>query len=774
MDIAAQLVADFNLKPFQVDNTLKLFNEGGTVPFIARYRKEQTGTLDEIQIRDLQHKYEYYKDLDDRRATILDSIREQGKLTPELEMKINATLSKTEIEDLYLPYKPKRVTRGKKARDAGLEPLALWLVDLADTVVDLLVEAAKFVNVEAGFDTPESALSGACDILAENLSDDAEIRKWLRQLAHDEGLLASTVKKDAADTKTKFEMYYAYKEKVSAAVSHRVLAMLRGEREKILRLELEFPKDKAVAYLESRLIKHPASAAVPTLKATCVDALERLLSPATEAEIRGELRALAEGTAFDVFGGNLKELLMAPPAGRKPVLGVDPGFRSGCKLVALDNTGKFLQYTAVYPHEPQKEVETARNVVLAFIQKHKIALIAIGNGTASRETDAFIRATIADVPADLRPLCVVVNESGASVYSASDVAIKEFPDFDITVRGAVSIARRLQDPLSELVKIDAKAIGVGQYQHDVNQTALKQRLDEVVESCVNKVGVDLNLASEELLQYVAGLNRANAAKIVKFRNEKGAFGSRNELRKVPGLGPKTFEQAAGFLRIPGGTNPLDTSAVHPERYELVTQIATMLSTTIGNLIGNATLLRSVDKQSLVRDDVGLPTIEDILSELQKPGRDPRAEFRYARFDDTIKQIKDLKEGMTLEGTVTNVTNFGAFVDIGVHQDGLVHISEISDRYVRDPQDVVKVGQVVRVRVLKVDGELKRIALSMKSPDAPVARSAPPPPGQGAPRPPAPRQGQSPNKQQPRRPEPVRHATINDLLSKFGGPEHHRK
>jgi protein Tex len=714
MNIPEQLIKEFNFQPFQVQNTLALFDEGATVPFIARYRKEMTGTLDEIQIRDLQHRYTYYQELDERRTTILDSIREQEKLTPELEAKINATLSKTELEDLYLPYKPKRTTRAIKAKEAGLEPLSQWLVDCTEPVADALAQSAQFLNAEKGYDTPQKALQGAMDILAERLSDDAQNRKYLREIAAVDGVIASTVKKEFAEQKTKFEMYYDFREKVSTLPSHRILALFRGEREKVLRVILEMPLEKVHAYLESVLIKHPESGVVAHLRNVVVDSFERLLLPATETEIRIELREKADAEAFVVFGENLRALLLAPPAGHKAILGVDPGFRTGCKVVAVDSTGKFLEYRTIFPHEPHKKVAAAAQDIRELVIAHAIRLIAIGNGTASRETDDFIRDAIAELPEEIRPVSVVVSESGASVYSASEVAQKEFPDFDLTIRGAVSIARRLQDPLSELVKIEPKAIGVGQYQHDVNQTKLKLSLEEVVESSVNRVGVDINLASEELLKYVSGLNRLLAGRIIKYRNEKGAFASREDLKKVSGMGEKTFQQAAGFLRIPGGAYPLDNSSVHPERYGFIETLAQAIGTTVGQLIGNAAALRSVDKKKFISDDIGLPTIDDIFSELEKPGRDPRATFTYAHFSQDVRAVSDLKEEMVLEGTITNVTNFGAFVDIGVHQDGLVHISELSDSFVTDPKQVVKVGQIVKVRVLKVDTVLKRVSLSMKS------------------------------------------------------------
>lgn len=713
MNIIAQLIEDFKLQSFQVQNTITLFDEGATVPFIARYRKERTGTLDEIQIRDLLHKYTYYKELDERRAAILDSIRSQEKLTSELEKKINKTLSKTELEDLYLPYKPKRTTRATKAKDAGLEPLAHWLTELKDNEYDLLSKASKFINKEKGFDTAEKALGGARDILAEELSDNADIRKWMRETAIDEGFISSEVKKEYEGKKTKFEMYYNYKEKVSTLPSHRILAMLRGEREKVLRLSLLTPEESSKNYIAKKLIKYPQSASAQQLQLVIEDSFNRLLLPATETEIRKEIRDRADSEAIKVFGENLEGLLLSPPAGRKAVIGVDPGFRTGCKLAVIDDTGKYIEHANIYPNAPQKNTEEASTILLTYCQKYDIRLIAIGNGTASRETDEFVKNVIKNIPTEKRPVSVVVNESGASVYSASDVAIKEFPDLDLTVRGAISIARRLQDPLSELVKIDPKSIGVGQYQHDVNQSRLKNSLDEVVESCVNRVGVDVNLASVELLKYVSGLNRLIASNIVLYRNQHGAFASRKSLLDVPGMGTKKFQLSAGFLRIPGSSNPLDNSSVHPERYELVGKMADELKTNVHQLIGNTNLIKSIDKNKFISDEAGLPTIEDILQELEKPGRDPREEFRYARFDESVMEIGDLREGMLLEGTITNVTNFGAFVDIGVHQDGLVHISELANRFVEDPRQVVKVGQVVKVRVMKVEPELKRIALSMK-------------------------------------------------------------
>ncbi len=713
MDIIEHISREIAVGAASVKAVIELMAEGATVPFIARYRKERTGDLDEAKIREIGRRHAYFTELDERRETILDSIRSQGKLTPELEARIVVTASKTELEDLYLPYKPKRVTRASKARDAGLEPLARWLEAIEAPRADLTGKAAEFVAPDKGYETPEKALRGACDVLAEEAADDADVRKRLRELAAREGILRASVRKEFAGQKTKYDMYRDHRERAADVPSHRFLAMLRGEKDKVLRLELEFPEDKALACVEARLVRHPRSAAAPLLRGTAADALDRLLAPATETEVRRETKAKADDEAFKVFGDNLRDLLLAPPAGQRPVLGVDPGFRTGCKLAAVDRTGLFLEYRAIFPHEPEKRTDEAARELLQMISAHGIELIAVGNGTAGRETELFIRKTIAALPPERRPLCVMVSEAGASVYSASEEGARELPDSDVTVRGAVSIARRLQDPLSELVKIDPRSIGVGQYQHDVDEARLRASLGEVVESAVNLVGVDANLASEALLMHVAGLNRKTAGNIVRYRDENGVFGSREELKAVPGLGTRAFEQAAGFLRIPGARNPLDDSAVHPERYALVAKMAAALGATVELMIGNSRLLGSLDRESFVSDDVGLPTVDDILRELEKLGRDPRSAFKYAEFSETVRELSDLVPGMVLEGVVTNVANFGAFVDIGVHQDGLVHVSELAERYVADPRKVVRVGQVVKVRVLKVDPELSRIGLSMK-------------------------------------------------------------
>ncbi len=713
MNITALLSAELGLQEFQVANTLALFDEGATVPFIARYRKERTGSLDETRIRELSHRYEQCKELEKRREAILASVREQGKLAPALEAKINAALTMTALEDLYLPYRPERSTRAAKAKEAGLEPLADLLLALTAENRSMLALASGFVNIKKGFDTPEKALGGAKDIIAERLSDDAGVRRRLRESAAKHGIVVSAVRKEHIGKKSKYEKYYSHREKASLIPSHRFLAILRGERERVLKIYIDMPDDGAAEWLCSALVKHPRSAAAPCLREAALDALNRLLLPAVKTALRAELRERSEAEAIKVFGENLAALLLAPPAGRKAVIGLDPGFRSGCKLAAVDETGKYIESLTIYPHEPRGDRSGAKAALKAMIQRREPGLIAIGNGTAGRESDEFVRYVLQDFPADKRPICVTVSEAGASVYSASEAAIKEFPNLDVTIRGAVSIARRLQDPLSELVKIDPKSIGVGQYQHDVNQLRLKESLDEVVESCVNRVGVDVNLASEELLKYVSGLNRQTAANIVEYRNKHGAFASRDGLKNVPGLGDKKFQQAAGFLRIPGAENPLDNSAVHPESYGIVKKMAGRLSVDIGGMIGNAALLKRIDKNDFVTEEAGLPTITDIIEELERPGRDPREEFKYAEFADGVTEIEHLREGMILEGVVVNVANFGAFVDIGVHCDGLIHISELSNTYVSDPKKAVKAGQAVRVKVLKADPEAKRVALTMK-------------------------------------------------------------
>ena len=714
MDITAQLSQDLGLRSRQVESVLGLLADGATVPFIARYRKERTGSLDETAIREVARKSAYYRELDERRGTVLHSIEAQGTLTSQLRRQLESVLTKTELEDLYLPYKPKRSTRASRARDAGLEPLARWLHTCTDARCDLRGEAGEFVDGARGIDTPEQALAGASDILAEELAEDAEVRLRLRELAWHEGAVVSRATKEFAEQKTKFSMYYEFREPVRRLPSHRILAMLRGENEKVLKLKLEVPAERASRGMEAMFVRRRNPATVEFLRDVVNDSLKRLLLPATETEIRRQLRERAEEEAFKVFAENLEALLLAPPAGRRRVLALDPGFRTGCKTVVLDETGGLLAHTTVFPHSPRQRTAEARAGILALLEGHRVELVAVGNGTAGRETQAFVESVVADIPDKARPKVVLVSETGASVYSASEGGAREFPDLDVTVRGAISIGRRLQDPLSELVKIDPRSIGVGQYQHDVNQAQLSAALDAVVESCVNRVGVDVNVASEPLLQHVSGLNATLAANIVAHRGERGSFRDRKELLAVPRLGAKAFEQAAGFLRIPEGENPLDNSAVHPERYGVVTRIARELRTTVADLVGNDRLVASIRPEPFVVDDVGLPTLNDILSELRKPGRDPRDSFQVASYADGVTDVEDLREGMPLQGTVTNVTNFGAFVDVGVHQDGLVHISEMADRFVRDPRELVRVGQVVTVTVLSVDTDLRRIALRLES------------------------------------------------------------
>jgi uncharacterized protein len=704
--------------------SIELLDEGGTVPFIARYRKEATGNLDEVQIRSIEEKLAYFRELQDRRATILASIEEQGKLTPDLRARIEATLEKSELEDLYLPYKPKRRTKATIAREKGLEPLALYLWEQQPGDSPLTELAATFVNAELGVATVDEALEGARHIIAEMISEDADIRKLLRQTMMAEGVIVARKIEDAEDAELKFQMYYDYREPAKSIASHRMLAIRRGEGEKILYFTIELEPVRALALIRSRIHKQPGDW-TPQLDLSIDDAWKRLLQTSIQGETRLELKLRADAEAIQVFRDNLENLLLAAPLGALSVLGIDPGIRTGCKIAVVDETGKFLAHDVIYPHQPKNDTEGAARTLKALIAKHHVRAIAIGNGTASRETDAFVR----DLLSRERPegvFTVTVNESGASVYSASDLAREEFPDLDLTVRGAISIARRLQDPLAELVKIDPKSIGVGQYQHDVDQRQLDRSLGTTVESCVNRVGVDLNTASWALLRYIAGINERTAKKIVEFRNDNGRFRSRVQLTAVPGVGPKTFEQAAGFLRIRGGDNPLDMTAVHPESYAVVQQIAELLGVSIERLIHEPELLKKVDKSVLT---AGTYTVTDILEELKKPGRDPRAQFVAPTFQEGIREISDLRPGMKLEGIVTNVTKFGAFVDIGVHQDGLVHISELSNRYIKEPGDAVKAGQIVKVQVLSADSKTKRIALSMKAlmpPAAPERKPRPAP------------------------------------------------
>jgi protein Tex len=715
-----QLLSDeLSLQLSQVTSALQLQAEGGTIPFIARYRKERTGEMTEIQLRALFDRFEYLTEIEERKQTILKSIEEQGKLTDELRTSIEKCLLKNELEDLYLPYKPKKRTRATVARERGLQGLADFIhaANVAEAKsVKLDNEAEKYISEEKGVASVAEALAGASDILAEEVSEKAELRSFLRDYILQEGIITSKIKEDFPVGTTKFEMYREYKVRVKDIQPHNMLALRRGESEEVLTFDFEINEDFVQSYMESKEIFAGDPEVAQFLKTMVKDAFDRLMRTTLCGEVRFMKKEYSDEESIKTFEANLRELLLSSPAGMKPTLGVDPGFRTGCKVVVIDETGKFLEYHAVFPHQAAEQRVRAGELVKKLITKYKVELIAIGNGTASRETDEFIAEVLAAM--DRKPIKVIVNESGASVYSASETAIDEFPDLDITVRGAISIGRRLQDPLAELVKIDPKSIGVGQYQHDVDQRLLKKKLEETVESCVNHVGVDVNTASKELLSYVAGVNSAIAKNVVKYRDEHGAFKSREQLREVPKFGPKTYEQAAGFLRIRDGENPLDNSAVHPESYPIAERMLGDLGMRLEEVANSNEKLKGLDLKRYLTDKIGEPTLRDIIAELQKPGRDPRAEFKYATFKEGIKEIKDLAPGMELEGVVTNVANFGAFVDIGVHQDGLIHVSQLADRYVDDPKKVVKVGQIVKVRVLEVNVGLKRIALTMKSQNAP--------------------------------------------------------
>ncbi|NEU73766.1 RNA-binding transcriptional accessory protein [Hassallia byssoidea VB512170] len=715
LNIPQLLATELDLKLYQVQNALELLAEGATIPFIARYRKERTDEMNEVQLRDVADRYTYLQELEERKAAILKAIAEQGKLTDELKAKIEFCLQKTELEDLYLPYRPKRRTRATIAREKGLEPLAQFIKSLNvknNVAVSLEEEAAKYISESLGVKTAEEALKGAADILAEEVAEKAFLRAYVREYLLEEGVFVSRIKDKYPEGTTKFEMYRDYKIRVPNIAPHNMLALCRGEAEEILQFEIAFDEDMVLSYLESQEIHSKQRVIRNFYQDMLKDAFNRLMKTSLISEVISEKKLYADIESIKTFETNLRELLLSAPAGMKPTLAIDPGFRTGCKVAVLDETGKFLEYQAVFPHQAAEQRAKAAQTIKKLMEKYKIELIAIGNGTASRETEEFVSEVLQTM--ERKPIKVMVNESGASIYSASKLAGEEFPDLDVTVRGAISIGRRLQDPLAELVKIDPKSIGVGQYQHDVDQKLLKKKLDETVESCVNYVGVDLNTASKELLTFVSGITSTVANNIVKYRNENGAFKNRRQLLKVPKLGPKAFEQAAGFLRIRGGDNPLDNTAVHPESYAVVQAIASDLGVPLQQVTQIAEKLQKTNLKKYVTDTIGEPTLRDIKSELEKPGRDPRAEFKYATFKEGIKEISDLKTGMELEGIITNVANFGAFVDIGVHQDGLVHISQLADRFVDDPNKVVKVGQVVKVRVMEVNEKLKRIGLSMKA------------------------------------------------------------
>ena len=713
-DIIEILLEETGLQQNQITQTVALLEEGATVPFIARYRKEATGELDEVQIRLLQERLAYFKDLADRRQTILKSIDEQGKLTPELRNKIESCRQKTELEDIYLPYKPKRRTKATIAKERGLEPLATLILQATAVGDNLEQLATPFVDPKLEVTDVESALQGAGHILAEQFSDVAEVRATVRELTWQHGVFSSQPARGKAGTVSKFEMYYEFSEPLRQIPSHRMLAMRRGEKEDVLRLTVDAPEEDILSRLGHALVP-TANPFHAWLRLVVADAYHRLLAPSIEVDLRLQAKKAADAGAIKVFADNLRNLLLAAPAGSCRVLGVDPGLRTGSKLATVDATGRFLAHATIYPHTGRGQVDSARKQLLQLLDQHQVEMVAIGNGTAGREMEQFVRQCLKGV--DKKLPVVMVSEAGASIYSASDIAREEFPDLDLTVRGAISIARRLQDPLAELVKVEPKSIGVGQYQHDVSQTALKKTLGAVVESCVNYVGVDLNTASWALLSFVSGISESVAKSIVGYRDENGIFTQRQQLLKVPRFGKKGYEQAAGFLRIRGAEQPLDNTAVHPERYKLVAQMAADIGADLKQLINNPPLLDSIELSRYLSTEVGLPTLRDIVSELKKPGRDPRETFVSTSFREDVMEMKDLTVGMTLNGVVTNVAAFGAFVDIGVHQDGLVHISQLADRFVKDPNDVVKVGQQVQVRVIEVDAQRKRIGLTMRSKDA---------------------------------------------------------
>ncbi|PIB35928.1 RNA-binding transcriptional accessory protein [Reichenbachiella sp. 5M10] len=703
----AIIASELNLTPSKIAAVVALLDEGATVPFISRYRKEMTGSMDEVQVGAVKERIQKLRDLDKRREAILKSIDEQGKLTPELKKKIEGADTLAVLEDIYLPYKPKRKTKATIARDKGLEPLAQVL--FKQGMEDPEAIAAQYIDEEKDVKDIEAALQGARDIIAEWTNENSEVRASLRKLFLEQGIVKSTVMKGKETEGQKYKDYFEWDEPLKKIPSHRLLAMRRGEKEMILSLDICPEEGLAMKAIEDKVLTGQ-NACSEQVGIAIKDAYKRLLKPSMETESRVESKKKADEEAIAVFSDNLRQLLLAPALGQKNVLALDPGFRTGCKVVCLDRQGKLLQFEAIYPNQPQNRVRESSAVIKMMVEEHNIEAIAIGNGTASRETESFVRGL------GLSPNIIIamVNESGASIYSASEVARDEFPDQDVTVRGAVSIGRRMMDPLAELVKIDAKSIGVGQYQHDVDQSALKGSLDDVVGSCVNGVGVEINTASKQLLTYVSGLGPQLAENIIKHREANGPFQSRNELKKVARMGDKAFEQAAGFLRIRNGVNVLDRSAVHPERYPLVERMAADLNSSVESLVSDAGLRAKINPKNYVTEEVGLPTLEDIMKELDKPGRDPREEYEVFAFQEGVNEISDLKIGMKLPGIVTNITKFGAFVDVGVHQDGLVHVSHLSDNFVSDPSKVIKLQQQVMVTVTEINAAQKRISLSLKS------------------------------------------------------------
>ena len=710
--INEKLVKEFNLKPFQVENAIKLIDEGNTIPFIARYRKEATGEMSDEQLRDMFDRLTYLRNLEKRKEEVIRLIDEQGKLTDELQNEILKSETMTEVEDLYRPYKQKKRTRATIAKEKGLEPLALIIHGQAE-VVDLMTKATEFIDEEKGVASAEEAIQGAKDIVAEMISDVAEYRKEIRKIIYVKGLIASKATKE--EEKSVYEMYYDYSEPVNKIPSHRILAMNRGEKEEFLKVKIEETDEAIIEYLNKEVIVEN-SPYDEVLREVVEDAYKRLIKPSVENEVRGELTEVAEEQAIKVFGQNAKKLLLQPPLKGLTVMGFDPAYRTGCKIAVIDETGKLLATTTVYPTEPQNDVEGAKKKLLELINTHHINMIAIGNGTASRESEMFVAAMIKEVKHDI--YYAIVSEAGASVYSASKLATEEYPDINVSLRGAISIARRLQDPLAELVKIDPKSIGVGQYQHDVNQKRLDESLTGVVEDAVNSIGVDLNTATPSLLKYVSGISKTVANNIVKYRDEHGKLENRKELLKVSKLGPAAFTQCAGFLRITDGKNPLDNTSVHPESYEAAEKILGSIGYKPNDLrekLGEvkAKLGTIVPEKIAEELEIGVPTVKDIIKELQKPGRDPREEMPKPVLRSDVLKLEDLTEGMILTGTVRNVIDFGAFVDIGVKNDGLVHISELSEKYVKNPMDVVSVGDIVKVRVIKIDLEKKKVSLSMK-------------------------------------------------------------
>ena len=710
--INEKLVKEFGLKPFQVENAIKLIDEGNTIPFIARYRKEATGEMSDEQLRDMFERLTYLRNLEKRKEEVIRLIDEQGKLTEELKVEIEKSETMTEVEDLYRPYKQKKRTRATIAKEKGLEPLALIIFEQEDKRAASEI-AEGFIDAEKGVETVEDAIKGAMDIIAEMISDVAEYRKSIRKIIYDVGLITS---KGTKEEKSVYDIYYEYAEAVNKIPSHRILAINRGEKEEFLKVKIDNTDENILEYLKKEVIKENGSYG-DILVETIEDSYKRLIKPSVETEVRNELTEIADEQAIKVFGQNAKKLLLQPPLKNLTVMGFDPAYRTGCKIAVIDDTGKLLDTTTVYPTEPQNDVAGAKKALLALINKHNVSMIAIGNGTASRESEMFVADMIKEVEHDI--YYAIVSEAGASVYSASKLATEEYPDINVSLRGAISIARRLQDPLAELVKIDPKSIGVGQYQHDVNQNRLEESLTGVVEDAVNSVGVDLNTATPSLLRYVSGVSKTVATNIVKYREENGKIKERKELLKVSKLGPAAYTQCAGFLRITDGKNPLDNTSVHPESYEVAEKVLNKIGFETKDLKEKLPEIRAnlntVNAEKIAAElEIGLPTIKDIIKELQKPGRDPRDEMPKPVLRSDVLKLEDLKEDMILTGTVRNVIDFGAFVDIGVKNDGLVHISEMSEKYVKNPMDIVSVGDIVKVRVIKIDLEKKKVSLSMKN------------------------------------------------------------